>query len=40
MSATDQLLKNNETYAADFDKGELPLPPGEKMAVVRCMDGG
>ena len=28
MSVTDELLKNNEAYAASFDKGELPLPQG------------
>ncbi len=38
MSVTDELLKNNEAYAADFDKGELPLPPAKKVAVVACMD--
>ena len=38
MSATDDLLKNNEEYAASFDKGELPLPPAKKVAVVACMD--
>ena len=38
MSVTDELLKNNEGYAADFDKGDLPLPPARKLAVVACMD--
>ena len=38
MSTTDELLKNNETYAASFDKGDLPLPPGRKVAVLACMD--
>ncbi len=38
MSVTDELLKNNEAYAASFDKGSLPLPPGQKVAVVACMD--
>ena len=38
MSTTDELLKNNEAYAADFDKGDLPLPPGKKVAIVACMD--
>ncbi|HEY5318748.1 MAG TPA: carbonic anhydrase [Solirubrobacteraceae bacterium] len=38
MSATDDLLANNESYAAGFDKGDLPLPPGKKVAVVACMD--
>jgi carbonic anhydrase len=38
MSVTDELLQNNEGYAASFDKGDLPLPPGKKIAVVACMD--
>ena len=38
MSVTDQLLKNSEAYAASFDKGDLPLPPAKKVAVVACMD--
>ena len=38
MSTTDELLENNATYAAAFDKGDLPLPPGRKLAVVACMD--
>ena len=38
MSVTDELLKNNEAYVANFDKAELPLPPAKKVAVVACMD--
>jgi carbonic anhydrase len=38
MSVTDELLANNEAYASQFDKGELPLPPAKKVAVVACMD--
>ena len=38
MSATDELLKNNESYAASFQKGDLPIPPARKLAVVACMD--
>jgi carbonic anhydrase len=38
MSATDDLLRNNEAYAASFDKGDLPTPPAKKTAVVACMD--
>jgi carbonic anhydrase len=38
MSTTDELLANNEAYAASFDKGDLPMPPGGKVAVVACMD--
>src|SRR5205085_11495855 len=32
------LLQNNEAYAAEFDKGDLPLPPAKKVAVLACMD--
>src|SRR3989441_10469742 len=38
MSTTDELLKNNEAYAQSFDKGDLPLPPAKKVAVLACMD--
>ena len=38
MSVTDDLLRNNEAYAEAFDKGDLPLPPAKKVAVVACMD--
>jgi carbonic anhydrase len=38
MSSTDDLLHNNEAYAANFDKADLPLPPAKKVAVVACMD--
>ena len=38
MSVTDDLLRNNEAYAETFDKGDLPLPPAKKLAVVACMD--
>ena len=38
MSVTDELIKANEGYAAGFTKGDLPIPPGRKVAVVACMD--
>jgi carbonic anhydrase len=38
MSVTDDLLRNAETYADSFDKGDLPMPPGRGVAVVACMD--
>ena len=38
MSSTDDLLANNEAYAASFDKADLPLPPAKKAAIVACMD--
>lgn len=38
MSVTDELLENNQQYAAGFDKGDLPMPPGKQTAVLACMD--
>ena len=38
MSTTDDLLANAERYAEEFDKGDLPLPPARKVAVLACMD--
>jgi carbonic anhydrase len=38
MSSTDELLANNQSYAASFDKADLPLAPAKKVAVVACMD--
>jgi carbonic anhydrase len=38
MAVRDEILAANELHAATFDKGELPLPPGRRFAVVTCMD--
>src|SRR5918995_6447145 len=38
MSAIDEFLRNNEAFAEGFDKGDLPLPPAKKVAIVACMD--
>jgi len=38
MSVTDELLRNNHSYAGSFKKGDLPLPPARHVAVVACMD--
>ena len=38
MTFTDELLQNNARYVETFDKGELPLPPAKRVAVVACMD--
>ena len=40
MSQTLQaVLSANDVYAADFgDKGNLPMPPGRRFAVLTCMD--
>ena len=38
MSSTDNLLRNNQTYAENFAKSDLPIPPSKKTVVVACMD--
>ncbi len=38
MAVTDEFLRANAEYAASFTKGDLPMPPGRKIAVVTCMD--
>ena len=38
MTAIDDLVANNEAYAAQFDKSDLPLPPARKLAIIACMD--
>jgi carbonic anhydrase len=38
MSATDDLLRNAQGYAESFDKGDLPIPPAKKVAIIACMD--
>jgi carbonic anhydrase len=37
-TATENLLDNNAAYVSSFDKGDLPLPPARKLAVLACMD--
>jgi carbonic anhydrase len=38
VSAITELLTQNQTYAAEFDQGDLSLAPALKVAVVACMD--
>ena len=38
MSAREEILSANGRYAASFDKGDLPMPPGRRFAVLTCMD--
>jgi carbonic anhydrase len=38
MTETDAMVRANESYASSFDKGDLPMPPGRKVAVLACMD--
>ena len=38
MALVNELLNANEAYADGFTKGDLPMPPGRRFAVVACMD--
>jgi carbonic anhydrase len=38
MSVVQEFKQANENYAAQFNKGDLPMPPARKVAVVTCMD--
>jgi len=38
MSVVDQVRSANEQYADGFTKGDLPMSPGRRFAVVTCMD--
>jgi carbonic anhydrase len=38
MAERDVLQAANEVYADGFSKGDLPMPPGRRLAVVTCMD--
>lgn len=38
MSVASEFESSNKTYVAQFDKGELPLPPARKVTVITCMD--
>jgi carbonic anhydrase len=39
MSAIlNQVLQANREYSNNFDKGDLPMPPGRQFAILTCMD--
>ena len=38
LSVTDELVSANRSYAQQFEKGDLPMPPARHVAVVTCMD--
>ena len=38
MPVTEELIAANAGYATGFTKGDLPLPPARKVAIVTCMD--
>jgi carbonic anhydrase len=38
MSTADELLQANSEYAKTFDRGDLPMPPARRLAILTCMD--
>jgi carbonic anhydrase len=38
MAVIDELVQANEAYARTFDRGDLPLPPARRVAILTCMD--
>jgi carbonic anhydrase len=38
MSTIDELARNAERYRAGFDRGDLPLTPARRVAILACMD--
>jgi carbonic anhydrase len=38
MARFDEFLSANKQYAQSFDRGDLPMPPARRVAVVTCMD--
>lgn len=38
MSVIDEFKQANGQYAGQFQKGNLPMPPARKVAIVTCMD--
>jgi carbonic anhydrase len=38
LTVVHEFLKANEAYASTFQKGDLPMPPARRVAVLTCMD--
>ncbi len=38
MAVIDELVAANAEYAKSFDRGDLPMPPRRRVAIVTCMD--
>ena len=38
MSVRPELLAANDRYAAQFTYGDLPVPPGRRVAILTCFD--
>lgn len=34
----DEVIAANQEYAGSFTKGDLPMPPGRRFAILTCMD--
>ncbi|MDD2770251.1 MAG: carbonic anhydrase [Methylococcus sp.] len=34
----EEVLAANQQYGSAFDKGDLPMPPGRRFAILTCMD--
>ena len=38
LTILNEALQANREYSNDFDKGDLPVPPGRQFATLTCMD--
>jgi carbonic anhydrase len=38
LTFADELVRANQRYAAAFTHSRLPMPPGQRVAIVVCMD--
>ena len=38
MPIVDEIRAANDSYSSAFAKGDLPMPPARRFAVVTCMD--
>ncbi len=38
MPERDTLQAANDAFCESFSKGDLPMPPGRRLAIVTCMD--
>ncbi len=38
MSVLNELLEANNRFAEGFEKGDLPMPPARRVALLTCMD--
>lgn len=38
MPVLEEVLSANGTYAIEFDKGSLAMPPARRFAILTCMD--